>query len=1163
MGVVLSASKTRVRVGENVRFDITDSDTSYTSNYTLYINGKNVTYSSNKYFNRTFDSVGTYNVYVMKWSGDGDLRSNDVYVTVSESVYVLTASSNSYDVDDDGDVTIEITLTDNDEPMGSETVTLTDEDSNSYTATTDSDGVATFNLTNITNSGVYTASYTGAEDISVNVIVHNYNVEFLNNNYYTNNGSVSINVVLYDNELPVNDETISLIGTGISTSATTNNDGIATFNLTNITSSMILTASYDNNYTDTCNLTYYNTNTLNGSLSYFAKQFVDNLKEMNVDAVDESDGLTTLAGKILDISGEIVGLDLVTSININAPTDAIINTPFTITGVLEADFDDRTTSDDDLEGYLSGATVKIYNGASLLGTTVTNQYGVYSFSYTPLTLDSLSVKAVYDGETYYDNCESSTVNINVGDGTIYNLLLTTDAPAIQEGDTTTITALLTNCNVPVTNEELTYQIKRGETVIREDTDTTDNNGEIEIEYEGGGYGDITVLVEYDELSETLLIEDCTYYNSGDRVNDLEIDSGVSCTTNGEYITITTSTSGEKSVTIPTILSGDWEYKVTMADFGNVQDLAFQISTSSGYAYGGIDYNNGVIFARLSGSGDSTIYQRTVNVGGVLKITYINGVMSVYWDNELLESRSATITGKMTFYTNQDRIQKVKDIKMKLLNKPIPIDYELELVSNKNILSYYDEDEATVTVTITNGLDITEQSLDYVVTDSLDQTIDSGTGLQITNGVGVISYTSRGIGDVTITASYQGYSESIVLEDCYYYDANPVHNTSMNIPLPSNAKISYDMRKTGMVDGKGGPCLTLEDSTYNYLIGNWSSTGYNGFLLRTKGSSSNIINQQCSQLTTNTDYNIWFTYDNGAGGYGLNNETLSFNLQYIPTKLTKIEIGQQATMNNLKVKVLHPPVISDYDVSLSADNTVIQKNGKSTITATVTNNNVPSSGETVVFKKDNVTLDTVITDSNGEADYEYTGTGIGDVSIIAECQLVEKSITIEDCIYVNMNQYDVTRTGSSTVYGVLNNDVISGLTSSLRYKVEFQMKTSTAPASGNEHRLFWVPSSLWSNNGSQPSTASYVGYIYDRKFQAGCRRNSSSQNSNSSFTINVNEWHNIRIERTGTEPFYTYFNDSYFTWWTVYGAGNYTDWKFAYILWSPTTLSVRNIKVKPL
>ena len=74
MGVVLSASKTRVRVGENVRFDITDSDTSYTSNYTLYINGKNVTYSSNKYFNRTFDSVGTYNVYVMKWSGDGEVK---------------------------------------------------------------------------------------------------------------------------------------------------------------------------------------------------------------------------------------------------------------------------------------------------------------------------------------------------------------------------------------------------------------------------------------------------------------------------------------------------------------------------------------------------------------------------------------------------------------------------------------------------------------------------------------------------------------------------------------------------------------------------------------------------------------------------------------------------------------------------------------------------------------------------------------------------------------------------------------------------------------------------------------------------------------------------------------------------------------------------------
>jgi hypothetical protein len=50
----------------------------------------------------------------------------------------------------------------------------------------------------------------------------------------------------------------------------------------------------------------------------------------------------------------------------------------------------------------------------------------------------------------------------------------------------------------------------------------------------------------------------------------------------------------------------------------------------------------------------------------LKITYINGVMTVYWNNEELEHKSVSVSGKIGYYTNNGRVQKIKDIKLKPL-----------------------------------------------------------------------------------------------------------------------------------------------------------------------------------------------------------------------------------------------------------------------------------------------------------------------------------------------------------------------------------------------------------------------------------------------------------------------------------------------------------------
>ena len=123
-----------------------------------------------------------------------------------------------------------------------------------------------------------------------------------------------------------------------------------------------------------------------------------------------------------------------------------------------------------------------------------------------------------------------------------------------------------------------------------------------------------------------------------------------------------------------------------------------------------------------------------------------------------------------------------------------------------------------------------------------------------------------------------------------------------------------------------------------------------------------------------------------------------------------------------------------------------------------------------------------------------------------------------------------------------------------------MKSSTPPTNGNEQRIYWCPTTLWTGN-SQPSLGAFVGYAYGTKLEAGKRLNGTTDESNSK-TVTSTEWAKIKIENQGSNKFYFYHNDDYYTWWTITGSTNYSEWVFGEILWSDTTFSVKNIKIKP-
>jgi hypothetical protein len=100
-----------------------------------------------------------------------------------------------------------------------------------------------------------------------------------------------------------------------------------------------------------------------------------------------------------------------------------------------------------------------------------------------------------------------------------------------------------------------------------------------------------------------------------------------------------------------------------------------------------------------------------------------------------------------------------------------------------------------------------------------------------------------------------------------------------------------------------------------------------------------------------------------------------------------------TSSIVQVTVSDVPTV----LTVSADKDILSyvDNEKSVITATLTGGVV--SGKSVVFKKGSTVLDTVTTDSSGEATYEYSSQGVGDVTITVECMSLQETYAIEDCL----------------------------------------------------------------------------------------------------------------------------------------------------------------------
>lgn len=241
------------------------------------------------------------------------------------------------------------------------------------------------------------------------------------------------------------------------------------------------------------------------------KLLADNLKSMGVSSVNETNGLTTLINAVLNIEPSIGGLDLDTSL-ITTTTQEIIGLGESIilTSTLRASYDDTTVVDVDLSGVLTGATVKFYNGTTLLGTGITDLNGVATYTYTPSQLGNFTFHTVFEGTENFTNCTSNNVNITVINAPT-SLVLEADKSILShyDNDNCTLTATLyDNNNTPM--EGLSVVFKNGDIVL--DTITTNSGGVATYTYNSQGMGDVIITAECMNLVQTYTLEDCNYYS---------------------------------------------------------------------------------------------------------------------------------------------------------------------------------------------------------------------------------------------------------------------------------------------------------------------------------------------------------------------------------------------------------------------------------------------------------------------------------------------------------------------------------------------------------------------------------------------------------------------------------------------------------------------------
>lgn len=207
------------------------------------------------------------------------------------------------------------------------------------------------------------------------------------------------------------------------------------------------------------------TTTLNGALAELGELMASNLVTKGVSNADASDGLTTLANKILLVSGGGSGVSLTIDVDLALSSNSIsYGQSVNLIATLTASYDGASV---DLSGVLQGATITFKNGNVTIGTATTNSNGVATYSnYTPSSAGTLSISAQFSTIDIFSSA-SDTATLSVAKLTP-TISLSSSSASVYEGTSITLSGTLS------VGTGKSVEIYNGQTLV--DTVTTTTNG---------------------------------------------------------------------------------------------------------------------------------------------------------------------------------------------------------------------------------------------------------------------------------------------------------------------------------------------------------------------------------------------------------------------------------------------------------------------------------------------------------------------------------------------------------------------------------------------------------------------------------------------------------------------------------------------------------------
>ena len=286
-------------------------------------------------------------------------------------------------------------------------------------------------------------------------------------------------------------------------------------------------------------------------------------------------------------------------------------------------------------------------------------------------------------------------------------------------------------------------------------------------------------------------------------------------------------------------------------------------------------------------------------------TTLNGALQ-----ELGETMAANLTSQGVTASASDGLTTLAGKILQIT--PSPTTRTLSLSSNKNILSYYDSESATLTATLLEeGVGVSGETVEF-----FKGSTSLGTATTDSNGIATKSYTSTGAGDVSFTAGVGSLvSETYEIEDCTKYDTNVylTHSNgdrveSLNYALPSTFRIDYEYSTTTTTNVSTKMTIG-ESSSRCVMVGRMtgSDTKYKA-IVRTSSSGSGDLTTIGTNSIANTNEYIQLFVEYDGSSLNFNDDITVTNFNGVSLQKLVDVNGWHSTANrgmirNIKIKPL--------------------------------------------------------------------------------------------------------------------------------------------------------------------------------------------------------------------------------------------------------------------